>query len=585
MISSSISRSAGNGRCHVRLLPLLLVLFTACGEPPPPPGVVARSTQGDVTEGELEGYILSLAAAEQRPAAGQELAAWRREKLEDLIIGRALEAEGRDLAPEEETRAALRTARESWLIELARQRRRATRAPITEDDLHAYYQDHPDEFGHSEQIRLRHIFRRVPRQRSRAERAPVRAEMEAMLASLRQGAHFGDLARTRSDSETARVNGLIGRLDRGQLDPALDAIVWNLEEGGLSEVVSTPVGFHIFLLEDRLETFDMPFEEAKDRIRRKLARQREEAARRDWLAELLARAGAAYHPEALDPSFTPAEAPLLEIPGAGDDLRVTLGDLRDLWARQDFLGRRHPPLEEQLESMVLNRLLLWEGREQEAGEGAAEASAALAEKESEVFRQAGRRRRFESWLAGLDDELLRQHYEATRNRYRSPRLYRLRLLTVDFSGGEEQPYRVFEQLQSLAGKLRAGTADFAAEARRRSSDPSAPRGGDPGTVRLDVFIRWAGPQAQKIVPELAVGEVSEPILVERYDQPQLKFERQGYMLVKVEDILESRQQPFEEVRQEVARSYSASAGSRRKDQIRRAILESVAAEILAERLG
>ncbi len=584
MTSSSISRSADRRRCHVRLLPLL-VLFTACGEPPPPPGVVARSDLGDVTEAELEGYVLSLPAPQRRPAAGQELPAWRREKLEDLIIGRALETEGRDLAPEEETRAALRTARESWLIELARQRRRATRAPITEDDLQAYYRDHPDEFGHSEQIRLRHIFRRVPRQQSRAERAPVRAEMEAMLASLRQGAHFGDLARTRSDSETARVNGLIGRLDRGQLDPALEAVVWNLEEGGLSEVVSTPVGFHIFLLEDRLETFEMPFEEAKDRIRRKLARRRDDAERRDWLAELLARAGAAYHPEALDPSFTPAGAPLLEIPGAGDDLRVTLGDLRDLWARQDFLDRRHPPLEEQLESMVLNRLLLWQGRELEASEGGAEASAALARKESEVFRQAGRRRRFESWLAKLDDEPLRQHYEATRNRYRSPRLYHLRLLTVDFSDGEEQPYRVFEQLQRLAEKLRGGTADFAAEARRRSSDPSASRGGDVGTVRLDVFIGWAGPQAQKTVSQLAVGEVSEPILVERYDQPQLKFERQGYMLVKVEDIFESRQKPFEEVRREVARSYRASAGSPMKDEIRQAVLESVAAEILAERLG
>jgi parvulin-like peptidyl-prolyl isomerase len=79
--------------------------------------------------------------------------------------------------------------------------------------------------------------------RSKAD-AKVRAG-EA-LAKIRAGADFDDVVKEYSDDPgSVDRRGLVGKVHRGDLDPAFSAAAFALQTGQVSDVVETPFGFHI----------------------------------------------------------------------------------------------------------------------------------------------------------------------------------------------------------------------------------------------------------------------------------------------------------------------------------------------------
>ncbi len=558
------------------LLPAL-----GCRPRPPSPDVVAQSRFGLTTRAELDAYILAQPADERRPEAGEEPLSWRRRRLVGLLVGKALEEEARSLglATTAEGAARLRGAREELLLELMRGRTLGRQVRISDQDIRAYYEAHPDEFLSGEQIRLSHVFRRVARHASAAERAAVSAEMEELRRQLLDGVDFGDLASTRSDSETAERRGLIGQVGRGDLDSSFEAIVWGLEEGGLSQVVPTYVGFHIFKVDNRLPPTRTDLDEVRGRIRKRLAAKARSAAIAELRAALLAAAEASYHPRNLDPAWSRPEAVLLAMPGPeGAEQGLTVARFRQLWEQASFRDQRVPGLAEQLDRVALDRLLLWKA----ASRGLTE-SPRLAARERHELVEMAFKRRVEQWLGELDDEVLRQVYEQAQDRFRTPQLHHLWLLTREL-GDRVQPYTVYEELAALAAEIRAGRRGFAAAARELSDDPSAGDGGDAGWVRLDHFLQWAGEAAQAVLATLPTGVISEPILLLRKDQAGSRLEHAGYLLVKVEGIREPELPPFAQVRSQVGNLYLDQHGEQATEEISARVLEELAPVIFEDSL-
>jgi hypothetical protein len=101
-----------------------------------------------------------------------------------------------------------------------------------------------------EKARSRHILIRY----KDAERAPAtitRSKAEAktlardLLAQLRKGADFAELAKTKSEDGSAERGGDIGIQSRGLLAPAYDNALFELKPGQQTQVVETAMGFHI----------------------------------------------------------------------------------------------------------------------------------------------------------------------------------------------------------------------------------------------------------------------------------------------------------------------------------------------------
>ncbi|MDH3523437.1 MAG: peptidyl-prolyl cis-trans isomerase [Acidobacteriota bacterium] len=548
----------------------------ACGAEPAPDGVLARTVDGDVTAAELDSYILSLPPARRRPAEDQKPADWRRELLEEMLVARRLAAEAAEaeLLATDEGRLYFDALWQPVLVDRVRERRIAAKVAVTDEELREFYDAHPEEFGHGPQIRLRHIFKRTTRDASPEERAAARSAIDDLHRQLMAGASFIELARNQSDSETAPLEGLIGRLDPGALGPAADKIVWALEEGEISDVVSTPVGFHIFRVDNRLAPFHMEFAEARTRLRRRFEREKTEATLDEYFEELVAASGADWSPQDLDGGD---DAVLFAL----GDFRLTRGELLERVLAMPFVDQRSVPLAEHLRQLAAWQLYLWEAERLDL-------DAELAAERQEMERTAqvelayrGRRRAF---LEALDDAALEAYYEENRERFRSRNLLRVRMLLRLFD--EEGPgwFALYEELDRVARGVRAGELDFAAEAARLSDDLSAARGGDTGWIRPGAIGDWSGPRASRAVLDLPLGQISDPILVESYDENRMLYERRGYMLVRPEEIRGSGDRTFAEVRDEVAERFVATGSETLQRQIGREVLEEIEATIFQDRL-
>lgn len=557
------------------MLMVAVVVLVGCSGGSDNGDVIARSDLGDVTRSDLDAHILRLEEDQRRPPEGVSLETWKSGLLEELLVERALLATAGD-----RREPSVESARREVLMEAVEEQYVAPRTAVTDEQLRRYYDEHPEEFGHPEQIRLRHIFKRVPRDATEAERQRVRAEMETLLQQIRDGAHFGDLAREHSDSETAPLNGIIGRLSRGDLHPSIEEVVWALDEGEVSEVLPTAVGFHIFLLENHLEPYHMEYDEAGGRLVRKLQKRERAQVLADMLVELLVESGAIYRPELLEADPLPGPQ---EVLFSLDNTFITVASVQAYIDRSTVYQPRVTPPSQWLEDASRRALFLWKA-EQEGLANRPEIAERLAEVERRATVKAQWRQRVAAELQRLDAEgVLEAFYYDNATRLQTPKLFHLHIILMDIEG-LDRPYDVYERLDRLDDEIRAGRRDFAATARELSDDISSRDGGDLGWVHLKYFGEWAGPRVQREVRALEPGEVSTPLLLEFYDQALLKYRRQGYLLVKLDDVREPELRPYEETKEQVAQLYEQTHRRELEEEITTEILESIDAEILEDRL-
>lgn len=115
--------------------------------------------------------------------------------------------------------------------------------------LAAYLEAHPDDFRLPEEFHARHILVTV----KDGKEAEARAKAEKLLARVRGGEDFVQIAKTESeDPGSAQKGGDLGFFGASVMEQAFEKSVAGLKPGETSELVRTMFGFHIIqLLEKR----------------------------------------------------------------------------------------------------------------------------------------------------------------------------------------------------------------------------------------------------------------------------------------------------------------------------------------------
>jgi parvulin-like peptidyl-prolyl isomerase len=441
-------------------------------------------------------------------------------------------------------------AREEVLVAAVERRFVTSQVRVSDPEVESYLAAHRAELAGSERIILRHLFRRLSVRAPESEREAARAELAALREEILAGADLAALAQARSDSQSARFGGLIAPQARGQLEPSVEARVWRLAVGELSEVVETPIGLHIFRLEQRLPPKEVDPATARAIGRRQLTFTAAAAARERFFDQLLRESGALWAPQRLEPPTAPG-ALLFEL---GRE-RWTVGDLDQAAAELPFLAQRTALPIDLLRERARRVLYL-----DKAGRARLAEEIEVARDLAEAERSARLEDAVEAGLAErrsrLSDADLRPLYDARPERFAQPARRRLRILVRAFTPAHS-PHYYFEELQALAAEIRAGRRDFAAAARELSSDRSAAVGGDLGWIDLRDLGWWAGTRAFEQVGKLSPGATSEPLLVEVYDAERLTDVSRGYMLVRVEEVQPRRTRTFDEARADVAAAWIA----------------------------
>lgn len=158
---------------------------------------------------------------------------------------------------------------------------------VSPEQIRSFYEKNKEEFKHAADVRASHILIRVPEGAAPAERSAARQKAQALLAQLKSGAAFAAVARASSqDPVTASQGGDLGYIEPGEMDPAFEKAAQALAPGTLSDVVTTPYGFHIILVTARRDAGYEPLADVQDRIREVLVKSERQRRQADLAAAL-----------------------------------------------------------------------------------------------------------------------------------------------------------------------------------------------------------------------------------------------------------------------------------------------------------
>jgi peptidyl-prolyl cis-trans isomerase SurA len=102
----------------------------------------------------------------------------------------------------------------------------------------------------SREYHLLHILISLPEAASAEQIQAAKQRAGDILARLRDGADFKQVAIAESDSQTALNGGDLGWRKTGQLPSFFSDVVGQLKRGQISDLIRTPSGFHIVKIED-----------------------------------------------------------------------------------------------------------------------------------------------------------------------------------------------------------------------------------------------------------------------------------------------------------------------------------------------
>ena len=188
----------------------------------------------------------------------------------------------RGLDKNKEILAKIEDARRVILIEALLDEVLRGKGEVSEEEIQRYYKENQALFTEPQEIKIRHIV--------------VNSEpaLKEVVTKLSRGESFEKLASTYNIGKFKEDGGNLGYIRRGQLAPPFaqfEEAAFSLKKRGeISEVVSTPFGFHIIRLEDMRGSTLRPLNQVKERIRFFLQPKKKQEAYLEYVKEAKSKA-------------------------------------------------------------------------------------------------------------------------------------------------------------------------------------------------------------------------------------------------------------------------------------------------------
>lgn len=157
---------------------------------------------------------------------------------------------------------------------------------VNDTDAELFYRMHQDKFRLNERRRASHILITVNSAYKENKRQHARARIEVIYDKLiSDSSQFEKLAKTNSECPTALEGGQLGVVEQGQLFPELGQALFALDEGHISAIVETELGFHVIRCDDVIHSQLLPFSEVREKIKNTLLKRNQRSAQKNWLKE------------------------------------------------------------------------------------------------------------------------------------------------------------------------------------------------------------------------------------------------------------------------------------------------------------
>jgi peptidyl-prolyl cis-trans isomerase SurA len=155
---------------------------------------------------------------------------------------------------------------------------------LDESEVVQYYKQHPKEFTVPAEFKVHAIYlageTRTPQ---------VLEDLKAQIsAKLKAGEAFPDVAGALSDPPLRDGKGDLGRFKKGELDRTLEEAAEKMKAGETSPWLSTKNGWYLVRLDEKRESYQKTFDEARNEVTEKLGGERRQKKAEEYLNELRA---------------------------------------------------------------------------------------------------------------------------------------------------------------------------------------------------------------------------------------------------------------------------------------------------------
>lgn len=150
---------------------------------------------------------------------------------------------------------------------------------VSEREIRAHYQEHQDEFGAPEQVRLQQLVFLIQGR----DPEELQQQAEAALQELRGGASFDAVASKYTNALPFSDESFIAVSD---LNEMLAAAVPELTENRYSDVLRSDFGFQLVRVLERQDKAVSPLDDVRDTIRQRLTSEKSQARMAEYLSGL-----------------------------------------------------------------------------------------------------------------------------------------------------------------------------------------------------------------------------------------------------------------------------------------------------------
>ncbi len=149
-----------------------------------------------------------------------------------------------------------------------------SKVSVSDDEMLSYFKANEARFHKREQVRALHIM---------VETEEDIREIQKELQSKQND--FSGLAKEYSLGPEGARGGDLGYFESGQMPEEFDT-VFKLKVNGISDIICSPYGFHLFKVVDKVEDRKMGFDESKKQIEQVLLQGLQDKAFQKWMVQL-----------------------------------------------------------------------------------------------------------------------------------------------------------------------------------------------------------------------------------------------------------------------------------------------------------
>jgi hypothetical protein len=151
----------------------------------------------------------------------------------------------------------------------------------TEEQLQEFYEKTIDQFQSDELIHVIHITKGMDGAKSRQE---VYDKMRALRARVHAGADFEKLAEEERGNEQQQID--LGWFKRGEYMEEFETIAFSMQEGEVSPVFTTQLGYHLCKLMERKPASAVPLSDIREKVATTWREQKRDSKFNTFLDEL-----------------------------------------------------------------------------------------------------------------------------------------------------------------------------------------------------------------------------------------------------------------------------------------------------------